>query len=473
MKLSCIFGHRWNGCKCARCGEVRDTGHEFNGCTCKYCGLRRDTGHDFKYKFKAKNCLGTCSICQKTVELPHDFKPVPGKCYMECTRCHGQTQPNHQYQSEPGSCKKVCSVCGKVVYKHNFVPVPGTSRTVCSVCGREGVAPLTPDEQSAISLLKGKIAGGSDAEKRCINAVAVLAKSRSAEAVAALAQAARGSRFEDVQEKAMDVLEKMAGDPDGPTVDLAVFDDVLRSGSKHLTIHAIRILGRLQDEAAIPMLIGVVSRYREGQDFSCAHEAISALGQIGECAVPAILERAEAGSPIRPYMLRALALIASPTTLDVLKEGLSDDSLSDYDQKLIAQGLGSMDSPKAAEALIAALDTAQSDTVVNAISQSLEKLSATIDPALIESKRKAAEIRAARKLLKGFQSLRKGMREEDADDLVGPGHFQMGNNVVHKCKFGEFQLLVSNGIVYDMLWTDGVVERIKAWLKENDPDYRE
>ena len=143
-------------CKCARCGEVRDTGHEFNGCTCKYCGLRRDTGHDFKYKFKAKNCLGTCSICQKTVELPHDFKPVPGKCYMECARCHGQTQPNHQYQSEPGSCKKVCSVCGKVVYKHSFVPVPGTSRTVCSVCGREGVAPLTPDEQSAIGLLKGK-----------------------------------------------------------------------------------------------------------------------------------------------------------------------------------------------------------------------------------------------------------------------------------------------------------------------------
>ncbi|MBQ6326537.1 MAG: HEAT repeat domain-containing protein [Clostridia bacterium] len=455
MKLSCIFGHKWNGCRCARCGEIRDT------------------GHDFEYKFKAKNCLGTCRICQKTVELPHDFKPVPGKCYMECARCHGQTQPNHQYQSEPGSCKRLCSVCGKVVYRHSFVPVPGTDRTVCSVCGREGVAPLTPDEQSAIGLLKGKAAGGSEAEKRCLNAVDVLAGSRKAEAVAALAQAVRDSRFEDVKEKAMDALEKMAGDPDGPTVDLAVFDDVLRGGSKHPTIHAIRILGRLKDEAAIPMLIGVVSRYREGQDFSCAHEAISALGQIGERAVPAVLERAEKGSPIRPYMLRALALIGSPATLDVLKEGLTDDSLSDYDQKLIAQGLGNMDPPEAAEALIAALDAAQSDTVVDAISQSLEKLSASVDPALIVSKRQAAEIRAARKLLKGFRSLRKGMREEDADDLVGPGSFQMGNNVVHKCKFGEFQLLVSNGIVYDTLRTEGVIENIKAWLKENDPDHRE
>ena len=455
MKLSCLFGHKWNGCTCERCGQ------------------RRDQDHDFTYKFKAKNCLGTCRVCQKTVELPHDFKPVTGKCYMECARCHGQTQPNHQYQSEPGSCKNVCSVCGKVVYKHSFVPVPGTDRTVCSVCGKEGVVPLKAEEQSAIAVLKGKAAGGSDAEKQCLRAVDVLAKSSRTEAMAALAQAARGSRFEDVREKAMDALEKMAGDPDGPTVDLAVFDDVLRGGSKYPTIHAIRALGRLKDEAAIPMLIGVIDRYREGQDFTCADEAIKALGQIGESAVPAVQERAKKGSPTRPYMLRALALIGSPTTLDVLKEGLADDSLSDYDQTLIARGLGNMDSPEAAEALISALDTAQSDTVVDAISQSLGKLSATVDPALIESKRKAAEIRAARKLLKGFQSLRKGMREDDADDLVGPGHFQMGSNVVHRCKFGEFQLLVSNGIVYDMLWTEGVVEKIKAWLKENDPDYRE
>ena len=455
MKLSCLFGHKWNGCKCARCGEVRDT------------------GHDFTYQFKKKCCLGTCRVCRKTVELPHVFKPVPGKCYLECERCHGQTQPNHQYRKEPGSCRKTCSVCGKVTYEHNFVPVPGTDRTVCSVCGKEGIAPLTANEKSAISLLKGTAAGGSDAKKRCLDAIDVLANSRRAEAVTALAQVARGSSFEDVQEKAMDALEKMAGDPDGPAVDLAVFDDVLRGSSKHPAIHAIRILGRLKDEAAVPMLIGVVSRYREGRDFSCADEAISALGEIGESAVPAILDRANKGSSIRRYMLRALALIGSPSTLDVLKEGLADDSLSEYDHKLIAEGLGDMGSPEAAEALIGALDTAESDTVVNAISQSLEKLSANIDPKLIESKRKAAEIRAARKLLKGFQSLRKGMREDDADRLVGPGHFQMGSNVVHNCKFGSFQLLVSNGIVYDTLWTEGVVEKIKAWLKENDPDYRE
>ena len=471
--MKCIFGHKWVGCKCTRCGKVRDTGHEWNGCTCKYCGLKRDQDHDFKYKFKGKKCLAVCRVCNKTVELTHDFKPVPGKCYMECTRCHGQSQPNHQYQAEPGTCKYVCTVCGKVVYRHQFVPVPGTNRTVCSVCGKEGVAPLTPQEQSAVSLLKGAGGNGSDAEQKRLKAVELLAQSRSQEAADALAAAVRGKLSEDVQEKAMDALERIAGQPDGPTVDLTAFDSVLRSGAKYPTIHAIRVLGRLKDEAAVGMLIGVISRYREGQDFSCAHEAITALGQIGESAVPALLERAQKGSPIRPYMLRALALVGTPSTLDALKEGLADDSLSDYDQKLIAQGLGNMNSPEAAEVLIGALDSVQSDMAVTAISQSLEKLNAVIDPAVLESKRKAAEIRAARKLLKGFQSLRKGMREDDADDLVGPGHFQMGNNVVHKCKFGEFQLLVSNGIVYDTLWTEPIVEKIKAWLKENDPEYRE
>ena len=29
MKLSCIFGHKWNGCTCERCGEVRNEGHEY------------------------------------------------------------------------------------------------------------------------------------------------------------------------------------------------------------------------------------------------------------------------------------------------------------------------------------------------------------------------------------------------------------------------------------------------------------
>ena len=27
--MACLFGHKWNGCKCEKCGKVRDEGHEF------------------------------------------------------------------------------------------------------------------------------------------------------------------------------------------------------------------------------------------------------------------------------------------------------------------------------------------------------------------------------------------------------------------------------------------------------------
>ena len=214
--MACLFGHKWKGCKCVRCGKVRDTGHEWNGCTCQYCGLKRDQGHDYQYKFKAKGCLGTCKICKKTIELPHDFQPVPGKCYKECTRCKGLSQPNHKYVAEPGTCKKTCEVCGKVVYKHNFVPVPGTNRTVCSVCGRSGVVPLTPQEQSAISQLANYKNRDSDGVKKRLAAVDVLSRSLNDEAAAALVKAVQVDLSADVTIKAMDALEKMAGNPAAP-----------------------------------------------------------------------------------------------------------------------------------------------------------------------------------------------------------------------------------------------------------------
>ena len=36
--MACLFGHEWNGCKCTKCGKVRDAGHSWNGCICKTCG---------------------------------------------------------------------------------------------------------------------------------------------------------------------------------------------------------------------------------------------------------------------------------------------------------------------------------------------------------------------------------------------------------------------------------------------------
>jgi hypothetical protein len=29
MNLKCLFGHKWNGCKCEKCGETRDKEHNY------------------------------------------------------------------------------------------------------------------------------------------------------------------------------------------------------------------------------------------------------------------------------------------------------------------------------------------------------------------------------------------------------------------------------------------------------------
>ena len=48
MAISCLFGHKWNGCKCSRCGKTRDESHAWKGCTCTICGKTRDEGHVWK-----------------------------------------------------------------------------------------------------------------------------------------------------------------------------------------------------------------------------------------------------------------------------------------------------------------------------------------------------------------------------------------------------------------------------------------
>ena len=50
MNLICKFsGHKWHGCKCLRCGEVRDQFHLWNMChgRCPVCGKTRPPEHSW------------------------------------------------------------------------------------------------------------------------------------------------------------------------------------------------------------------------------------------------------------------------------------------------------------------------------------------------------------------------------------------------------------------------------------------
>ncbi len=58
MGIACLFGHKWNGCKCERCGETRDEQHDWGGCRCIKCGKNRDEQHNWDGL--------NCSVCHKS-----------------------------------------------------------------------------------------------------------------------------------------------------------------------------------------------------------------------------------------------------------------------------------------------------------------------------------------------------------------------------------------------------------------------
>ena len=61
--MACLFGHKWNGCKCSKCGKTRNELHSWSGCKCKICDEIRDDSHTWINK---DNGLASCSVCGDT-----------------------------------------------------------------------------------------------------------------------------------------------------------------------------------------------------------------------------------------------------------------------------------------------------------------------------------------------------------------------------------------------------------------------
>ena len=40
MSIKCLFGHKWLGCKCTRCGKTRDENHFLVDDKCGICGIK-------------------------------------------------------------------------------------------------------------------------------------------------------------------------------------------------------------------------------------------------------------------------------------------------------------------------------------------------------------------------------------------------------------------------------------------------
>lgn len=94
--MGCLI-HKWDGCKCIRCGKirkVRDSSlHDFqDGCTCVKCGEVRSYGHHYR--------CGVCTICGKSNpregHTDIDYRMAGDKIEYYCADC-GQVMNTYTY----------------------------------------------------------------------------------------------------------------------------------------------------------------------------------------------------------------------------------------------------------------------------------------------------------------------------------------------------------------------------------------
>ena len=124
-------GHHWDGCKCTRCGTTRDEGHRWDGCKCTVCGAVRDQGHDWSKdcdscsRCGAKSPTGhawdgcQCTKCGKTRNEGHHWDGC------KCTRCGRYRDEGHHWDG----CK--CTRCGKTLFTQGHRWSGGK----CTQCG--------------------------------------------------------------------------------------------------------------------------------------------------------------------------------------------------------------------------------------------------------------------------------------------------------------------------------------------------
>ncbi|MCL2327440.1 MAG: hypothetical protein FWC39_02875 [Bacteroidetes bacterium] len=103
--------HAWNGCKCVQCGAVRDILHKWNGgCKCELCGITRDEGVH-KWLYLENECVENCSICGKQ-RIRHKWTFLENKCIEECSIC-GKQRIRHKWVKLENECIDRCSTCGE------------------------------------------------------------------------------------------------------------------------------------------------------------------------------------------------------------------------------------------------------------------------------------------------------------------------------------------------------------------------
>ena len=125
--MACLF-HRWNGCKCDKCGKIRDEQHDWDLCKgiCNRCGKRQAIKHDWK-RCKCSRCGivihhwdSDDKLLKTADERHHSVKLQRNIC--KCTICGEIRDDYHDWDKLKGICKlcsKECSHRWKTEKKTN------------------------------------------------------------------------------------------------------------------------------------------------------------------------------------------------------------------------------------------------------------------------------------------------------------------------------------------------------------------
>ena len=71
MNIKCLFGHKWNGCKCEKCGTTSNDRHILREGTCIICGVEFFTPNEFKELskfFTDEQLSGDVSLSQLQIQ---------------------------------------------------------------------------------------------------------------------------------------------------------------------------------------------------------------------------------------------------------------------------------------------------------------------------------------------------------------------------------------------------------------------
>ena len=133
MGIICsIAGHKWNGCKCERCGVYRDWEHEWlpvqGKCTekCRICGRTRTVDH--RWETVLDKCEEKCKVCGQVRKIDHTWNGC------RCERCGEIRKEGHKWEAVAGKCEEKCVLCGQSrAIPHTYV------KGICTVCGYEEI----------------------------------------------------------------------------------------------------------------------------------------------------------------------------------------------------------------------------------------------------------------------------------------------------------------------------------------------